>query len=287
VYFLAFSAATSLLEVGEACNELSPAGAASTAQGSSLSAVAHRWLGRPLDKAEQVSDWSHRPLRQAQVSYAANDAHVLVRLFQRLRDRCAESGGEGDGKGDVISGRGVSGGDAWWRLRLRDSGHHFDGAHATATHAGNARAGSPHAGSVLSPGGSASTDAGVFVAGSGAWVGRRSVDHVLAVAAAAGACVETVREDALCGEDDSGGYDDGSGGGGGDDAGAGEDAGEDAQPLAKRGRKAARITAGLVRCTAISVGADGSVAVAVSIIGVRKFGARPSRLPPHVYWGAS
>ena len=40
------------------------------------------WLrGAQLDKAEQCSDWDARPLRDAQVAYAALDAAVLLRLW--------------------------------------------------------------------------------------------------------------------------------------------------------------------------------------------------------------
>lgn len=37
-----------------------------------------RLLGKAIDKTEQVSAWSTRPLRREQLEYAANDAHVLV-----------------------------------------------------------------------------------------------------------------------------------------------------------------------------------------------------------------
>jgi hypothetical protein len=50
----------------------------------SLSAVARRALGRPLDKRQQASDWGARPLTDAQVAYAANDAHVLLVLYDCL-----------------------------------------------------------------------------------------------------------------------------------------------------------------------------------------------------------
>ena len=39
------------------------------------------WRGAQLDKAEQCSDWDARPLRDAQVAYAALDAAVLLRLW--------------------------------------------------------------------------------------------------------------------------------------------------------------------------------------------------------------
>ena len=54
---------------------------------SSLSALSQTVFGRPLDKTWQVSDWEQRPLRQAQLDYAAQDAHVCVRLF----DSCLNS----------------------------------------------------------------------------------------------------------------------------------------------------------------------------------------------------
>ncbi len=48
--------------------------------GNGLAAVCERELGVALDKAEQTSDWSRRPLTSSQLSYAALDAEVLLRL---------------------------------------------------------------------------------------------------------------------------------------------------------------------------------------------------------------
>jgi ribonuclease D len=45
---------------------------------------AHRVLGVHIDKAQQCSAWSARPLTDAQVTYAANDARVLVHLADAL-----------------------------------------------------------------------------------------------------------------------------------------------------------------------------------------------------------
>jgi hypothetical protein len=39
-----------------------------------------RHFGTVLDKSEQVSQWSARPLSESQLLYAANDAHVLVMM---------------------------------------------------------------------------------------------------------------------------------------------------------------------------------------------------------------
>lgn len=46
-----------------------------------LSNVCAELLGRPLDKVCQCSDWGARPLDRAQVVYAAQDAHALVRCY--------------------------------------------------------------------------------------------------------------------------------------------------------------------------------------------------------------
>ena len=52
----------------------------------SLSAAASLVLGRPIDKRQQCSNWERRPLSQAQVAYAAIDAHVLLKLAESLLD---------------------------------------------------------------------------------------------------------------------------------------------------------------------------------------------------------
>lgn len=57
-----------------------------------LSDLVRRCFGRPLDKSEQMSDWEKRPLRPAQIKYAALDAHVLLELYAKIRDACKELG---------------------------------------------------------------------------------------------------------------------------------------------------------------------------------------------------
>ena len=47
---------------------------------SSLANLVNQLLGYPLSKVEQRSNWETRPLRKAQIVYAATDAHVLVEL---------------------------------------------------------------------------------------------------------------------------------------------------------------------------------------------------------------
>jgi len=52
--------------------------------GHSLKAVARRELGQPVDKEEQCSDWTRRPLTPSQLAYAAVDAEILVRLYDHF-----------------------------------------------------------------------------------------------------------------------------------------------------------------------------------------------------------
>jgi len=52
---------------------------------SGLSGLCRAVLGARLDKRAQLSDWECRPLHKLQVQYAAQDAHVLVRLELALR----------------------------------------------------------------------------------------------------------------------------------------------------------------------------------------------------------
>ena len=47
--------------------------------------VCERELGIELDKTEQTSDWSARPLSKRQMAYAALDVKVLPPLWDRLQ----------------------------------------------------------------------------------------------------------------------------------------------------------------------------------------------------------
>ena len=41
-------------------------------------------LEKKLSKGEQVSSWSRRPLRKSQIHYAAMDAFICIKLFEKL-----------------------------------------------------------------------------------------------------------------------------------------------------------------------------------------------------------
>ncbi|MGA3124606.1 MAG: DEAD/DEAH box helicase [Polyangiaceae bacterium] len=64
--------------------------------GHGLAMVCERELGVSLDKGEQTSNWSRRPLDADQLRYAALDAEVLIGLYERFR---AASAGAGDPTG--------------------------------------------------------------------------------------------------------------------------------------------------------------------------------------------
>jgi hypothetical protein len=50
------------------------------AGGQGLAAVCHPELKKVIDRTQQISDWTRRPLSDAQIAYAALDVEVLVRV---------------------------------------------------------------------------------------------------------------------------------------------------------------------------------------------------------------
>ena len=59
-----------------------------------LSGLVLTVLGLPLDKSDQISDWSRRPLRGSQLVYAATYAYVCLHLFRTVRELAREKGRE-------------------------------------------------------------------------------------------------------------------------------------------------------------------------------------------------
>jgi len=58
----------------------------------SLQNLVERYFHITLPKTHQKSDWSHRPLSEAQLEYAANDTARLVRLYEILKEEVAQKG---------------------------------------------------------------------------------------------------------------------------------------------------------------------------------------------------
>lgn len=63
-----------------------------TKRSGGLAGIAERLFGRTLCKVEQVSDWSRRPLRKAQLHYAALDAHIEIYIWQKFEESIIEQG---------------------------------------------------------------------------------------------------------------------------------------------------------------------------------------------------
>jgi ribonuclease D len=58
----------------------------------SLASVSDHLFGVALDKTYQQSDWRRRPLSRAQLNYAALDAQIALRVYQKLSAQLEESG---------------------------------------------------------------------------------------------------------------------------------------------------------------------------------------------------
>jgi hypothetical protein len=52
--------------------------------GNSLTKACHEFIGRKLNKFQQLSNWKSRPLSSDQILYAALDAHCLIAIYAAL-----------------------------------------------------------------------------------------------------------------------------------------------------------------------------------------------------------
>ena len=88
----------------------------------SLSALTERLLGVRLEKGDQLTDWTRRPLSAGQLRYAANDVAYLIELYEALRDRLEAAGrwewAVTECQPLLAAARRTSDPDeAWWKLR--------------------------------------------------------------------------------------------------------------------------------------------------------------------------
>ena len=55
-----------------------------------LSRLTWNCFGKPLNKGQQMSNWSNNPLSEKQLRYAAIDALVLIKIFDFMQNKCKE-----------------------------------------------------------------------------------------------------------------------------------------------------------------------------------------------------
>jgi ribonuclease D len=88
--------------------------------------LVRRIANAPLDKSSRFTDWSRRPLSDAQKTYALADVTHLRQIYEHLQERLANSGRshwmeEELGALTDASSYVVEPGEAWRRLKLRNA----------------------------------------------------------------------------------------------------------------------------------------------------------------------
>lgn len=88
----------------------------------SLGTLVERVLGLRLEKGDQLTDWTRRPLDERQLAYAASDVAYLLELHQLLVERLEKLGrlawAEEECSALLARARGpVEPEEAWWRLK--------------------------------------------------------------------------------------------------------------------------------------------------------------------------
>ena len=71
-----------------------------------LSHLCEMILGKPLNKSEQRSDWTKRPLSASKITYAALDAWVSVEIFRIIQNRAKSISKEDEFVGIINEGKG-------------------------------------------------------------------------------------------------------------------------------------------------------------------------------------
>jgi ribonuclease D len=88
----------------------------------SLTSLVERLLGQRLEKGDQLTDWTRRPLTGAQARYAASDVAHLLELHDRIAEELASTGREAwaDEECALMLARARSAvvpEEAWWRIK--------------------------------------------------------------------------------------------------------------------------------------------------------------------------
>jgi ribonuclease D len=73
-----------------------------TSKSMGLSRCCERFIGKPLDKAEQCSLWTNRPLSEPQRIYAALDAYVCCLIYSKIHNSNSETAGTASAKPPVV-----------------------------------------------------------------------------------------------------------------------------------------------------------------------------------------